>query len=79
MLVASQLVPWIEETGDRHVYLVKSRSTGRKHRVDMEERQACGRCDCADFRYNKNFDCWHIQQVRKYITILKVLETMPVE
>jgi hypothetical protein len=62
----TSLVPGVEET-DRLVFRVPSRSRKRTHEVDMEQRQGLGFCECEDCRINGNVDCFHIQQVRKYI------------
>ena len=72
MQTPEQLVPDVEQTGDRLVFSVRSRSGGTPRRVEMERRYGMGECDCEDFRYNKNYDCWHIQRVNKFLAITLV-------
>jgi len=64
-----QLVPGVFEDGERLVYKVKSRSSKTLWRVDFEAKHGLGKCDCPDYRINKNPDCFHIQQARKYLTV----------
>jgi hypothetical protein len=69
MQTPAQLVPAVHPTGDRGVFLVRSRSNRKKDwRVDIEARAGLCRCECPDFEKNRNYDCWHVQQVRKYVT-----------
>jgi len=79
MQTALQLVPHVKPTGDRNAFQVVSRSENADRFVDMEAREGQGACDCEDFRMNKNYSCYHIWQVRKWISIVAVQGTMPVE
>lgn len=70
------LVPDVEEV-ERLVFRVRSRGNPKITRiVDMERKHGLGLCDCPDCRCHKNLDCYHIQQVRKYISIKVAQEVM---
>ena len=70
MQTITELCPTVEPTKDRSVFLVKSRSTGKRWRVDAESRYGLMSCECPDFNLNKNRECYHIWQVRKFISIV---------
>lgn len=64
-----RLAPGVIEDS-RLLFKVQSRTNKNKfYTVDVEQRDGLSRCDCADATLNKNPDCWHVRQVRKYITV----------
>ena len=66
----TELCPTVTPTKDRSVFLVKSRSSGKSWRVDAERRFGLMSCECPDFNLNKNRECYHIWQVRKFVSIV---------
>lgn len=35
----------------------------------MEKRHGLGECNCPNFQKGGNTDCWHLTQVRKYLSV----------
>lgn len=63
-----ELCPHVRPTKDRNVFLVTSRSEpGVARRVDGEARFGLGSCECKDYTKGNNWNCYHIQQVRKFV------------
>jgi len=53
--------------------MVTSRKNGDfRWTVDMENRAGLGKCNCPDFEKNKNPDCWHLVQVRKFVATVAI-------
>lgn len=70
-----KLCPRVREV-DRLVFKVQSRSHPNKfHLVDAESRDGLCRCNCQDATLNRNAECFHVQEVRKFITI-KVVQAV---
>lgn len=71
-----QLVPGIEALPDRLTFMVNSRRGNGRWRVDAERREGLMACNCPDYRFNRNRECYHIQQVRKILACALVQETV---
>jgi len=67
MTSPNKFFPNVQET-ERLVFRVASQSDARKsYRVDLEEKEGLGVCDCEDYRINKNANCKHLRYVRGYV------------
>jgi hypothetical protein len=64
------LCPNVRATKDRNVFEVRSRSKEKWWRVDSEAKHGLSECQCPDYQMNKNRECYHIWQVRKFVTIV---------
>jgi hypothetical protein len=64
----AQWWPNVKPTGDKNIFLVRSRSSPNVwRRVDAQGRFGIGICNCPDNQKNKNPSCHHIQSVRGWI------------
>lgn len=76
MTPPTSLVPTVRPTKDRNVFEVKSRSKEKWWRVEAEAKHGLSACDCPDYRLNNNPECYHIWQVRKFVTVVAMQSSL---